>query len=136
MSTPQPLTTRREKIGLWIIVIAGPIWAETYWRYDHQAWLLDLPPIGAALLSAAGGALGGWLFAKSPATRLVALFSGALAAFGCNLALQLMYGDTNRISSLERLIAYAVGAAPGLILGVAGLVWVEKRAKGKPPAAG
>ncbi|HKB56304.1 MAG TPA: hypothetical protein VKC51_01830 [Lacunisphaera sp.] len=136
MSTPQEPATWREKIGIWIIVIFGPIWAETYWKYSGAAWLQDLPPVGAALLSAAGGAVGGWLVAKSPQARLLALFSGALAGFGCNYALQLMYGDSNRIGGFERMITYALGAAPGIIIGVAGIYWLGKRAKKNSPPAG
>ena len=136
MSTSQDPATRREKIGTWIIVIFGPIWAETYWKYGSTALLQDLPPIGAALLSAAGGAVGGWLIAKSPQARLLALFSGALAGFGCNYALQLMYGNSNRIGGFERMAAYAIGAAPGIIIGFVGILWLEKRAKKNNPPAG
>lgn len=136
MSTPQTPVTRREKIAMWIIVISGPIWAEIYWEQGRAAWLHDLPPVGAALLSAAGCAVGGWLVAKSPPTRLLAMFSGALAGFGCNFALQLMYGNSNRIGRFEGLIAYVIGAAPGIIIGVVGIHWLGKRAKKNPPPAG
>ena len=123
MSTATP-ASRREKIALWIIVIAGPIWADM---------LRDLPPIGAALLSAAGAAVGGWLFAKSAATRLVALFTAALAGFGCNIALQLRYGNVESIGGLERIVTYAMGAAPGIIVGFIATVWLDKRAKKSNP---
>lgn len=132
MSTATP-ASRREKIALWIIVIAGPIWAETYWKYGRTDMLRDLPPIGAALLSAAGAAVGGWLFAKSAATRLVALFTAALAGFGCNIALQLRYGNVESIGGLERIVTYAMGAAPGIIVGFIATVWLDKRAKKSNP---
>src|SRR5258708_18408936 len=103
MSTPQEPATWREKIGIWIIVIFGPIWAETYWKYSGAAWLQDLPPVGAALLSAAGGAVGGWLVAQSPQARLLALFSGAPAGFGCHYALPLLYGASHPIGGVARM---------------------------------
>ncbi len=135
MSTNQTPTTGREKIGLWIMVIFGPIWAETYWKYNFSMFQ-DLPPFGAALLSAAGAAVGGWIYAKSPVTRIGAAAGGAIAGFGCNYALQLAYGSATSIGGFQRLLCYALGAAPGIIIAVIAIAWLEKRAKKSNPGAG
>ncbi len=135
MATPQPYTTPREKLGIGLIVVSGIILAETYWQY-RDAWGIfrDLPPMVVAFFAAVGGAIGGWLAAKSPATRLAAMVGGALCNFGGMMSFQIFFGSSGRLSSGERLFGFGIGALPGIILAFVWLYLIEKKNKATPPA--
>ncbi len=134
MAAPQATTTPREKIGIGLIVVSGIILAETYWQY-RDAWAVfhDLPPLVIAFLAAVGGAVGGWLVAKSPATRLAAMVGGALCNFGGLMSFQIFFGSSGRLSSGERLFGFGIGALPGIIVAAAWLYRIEKKRKAAPP---
>jgi hypothetical protein len=129
-------TSMREKIGIALFVFGGPILAETYWQHRGDwEWLGQFSPVGIALVSAVAGAIGCFLVAEKPATRLIGLATGALAGFGCTYAFDLVYGGASRAGK-ERFFVFVGGALPGLLLGLA-LVWLaDKRAKQKTAAAG
>jgi hypothetical protein len=136
MATPQSSTTPREKIGIGLIVVSGIILTETYWQY-RDVWEVfrNLPPLVLAFLAAAGGAVGGWLAAKSPATRLAAMVCGALCNFGGVMSFQSFFGSSDRLSGAERLLGFGVGALPGVILAVVWLTFIEKKRKAAPPTS-
>lgn len=122
--------TGRQKAGMWIAVLGGPALAETYWKHQHVwLWLQDVPPLASALISAAVCAVGGWLYGRTPGRQLAGMFSAALMGFGCNLAFQLMYADRMRVTGGERWLALALGALPGLVLGLVWLFLLERNAR-------
>ena len=135
MATDQLYSTPREKLGIGLIVVSGIILAETYWQY-RDAWAIfqELPPLVIAFFAAAGGAVGGWLAAKSPATRLAAMVGGALCNFGGLMSFQVFFGSSGRLSSGERILGFGVGALPGIIVAVVWLYLIEKKRKATPPA--
>jgi hypothetical protein len=135
MSTPQPYTTPREKLGIGLIVASGIIFAETYWQY-RDAWAVfhDLPPLAIAFCAAIGGAVGGWLVGKSPATRLAAMVGGAFCNFGGMMSFQMFFGSSGRLSGGERFFGFGVGALPGIIIAGVWLYFIEKKRKANPPA--
>lgn len=134
-TTPEP-ETGRQKAGMWIAVLGGPLLAEIYWQQQEAvAFLRDVPPLAAALVSAAICAVGGWLYGRTPKKRMAGMVSAALMGFGCNLAFQLMHGDASRVSGGERMLAFGLGALPGLILGAVWVVMIDEKAKPPPGAA-
>lgn len=133
MSTNDQPVSGRQKAALWVAVIGGPILAETYWKYQgYLDWLDGVPPIAAAFVSGAICAVAGWLYGSTPAKRTAGVVSGALIGFGVNWSFQLMHGDSLRVSSGERWLAFALGAVPGLVLAIAWMVILDKRAKAPP----
>ena len=137
MSTENLTETRRQKAGMWIAVICGPLFAEIYWQHKGSIEFLDqLPMLAAALISAAGCAVGGWLYGRTPQTRIAAMVSAALIGFGCNLTYQLMNGDKSRVTGGERWLAFGLGALPGLILGGLWIFRLEEKSKNNNPPAG
>ena len=136
MATTQPYTSPREKIGIGLIVFTGIILAETFWRYrDTVGVLRDLPVLAICFFAAAGGAVGGWLVAHSPATRVAAMFCGALANFGGTFAFERTFEQTTRVRSSESLLAFGLGALPGIVLGVLLIYLIEKKKKSPSPPA-
>ncbi len=133
MSNTAEPETGRQKAGMWVAVLGGPLLAEIYWQQrEAAAFLQDVPPIAAALVSAAICAVGGWLYGRTPQKRVAGMVSAALTGFGCNLVFQLLHGDASRVSGGERLLAFGLGALPGLILGAVWFVMIE--GKKQPPS--
>jgi hypothetical protein len=135
MSSNDIQLTLREKIGVGLFVAFGPILAELSWQYGQKLGA-NFTPLEIALIGAAGGGLAGYLMGKTPVLRMIGVGCGALAAFGCNYAFDLVYGGTNRAGS-ERIFIFLAGALPGILLGIALIVLAKKSAaKAAAPTAG
>ena len=123
-------TTRREKLGMGLIVVSGIIFAELYWQYQSAAdFLHRLPVLAVCCIAAAGGGLGGWLVGKTPQLRLQAMIAAALANFGGMFSFQHVFENSSRLGSGERLLGFGLGALPGIILGAVFIYRHEKRLK-------
>ena len=133
MSDDKTPLTLRQKIGVGLFVVLGPILTEQYWRNNG-----DLPFSGSVsvwtlvAVAAAGCALGLWLTGQTPGNRLIGLLSGALAGAGSAVAFQLCYGGVNRAGS-ERWLIHLLGMAPGLLIGFGLLRWTERKSKEAAP---
>ena len=130
MGTNGPDFTRRQKLGMFLFILFGPLLAEIYWREGASGWLGGFSPMEISIVAALGGALGFFLVATRSSTRVLAAISGALAGFGSTYVFHLIYGSATTVGG-ERVFVYLLGALPGILLGGTGFYFLEK--KKKPP---
>ena len=128
MSTNGPDFTRKQKFGVFLFILFGPLLAEVYWQGGASGWFGGFSPMEISLVAALGGALGFFLAATSTSTRVLAVVSGGLGGFGSTYFFHLIYGSATTVGG-ERVFVYLLGPLPGILLGGVGLYYLEKKKK-------
>jgi hypothetical protein len=134
MRSASPDFTRRQKTGILLFVIFGPLLTEASWQYATSSVFAGFSWIEIAGISALGGAIAGWVIASKPAEQMIAAVCGAITTFGISYAFHRVYG-TETTASASRVFVYLLGALPGIVLGTIGVYFARKGASDPPVAA-
>lgn len=133
MSSPSPDFTRRQKTGIMLFVIFGPILTEASWQYASSSLFSGFSWLEIASIGALGGAVAGLIIASKRSEQLIAAVCGAITTFGISYAFHRVYG-TETTASASRVFVYLLGALPGIVLGTIG-IYLVRRGASEPSVA-